>query len=173
MQSKTAIAIVGSGKDLEPAVSHAHEVGLLAARLGWVVITGGRNAGVMKAATDGAKQADRGITIGILPERDTDVADSVDVSIVTGTGEARNNIIVLSADVIIACGAGDPGTASEIALAIKNGKPVVMLGVDDRAREFFSGIGGDLVHLAASPAEAVQLASGLVAAGLPATGHNK
>ena len=173
MQRKTAIAIVGTGQEIEPAVSHAREVGLLAAQLGWAVITGGRNAGVMRAATDGAKQADESITIGILPGRDTQVADSVDVAIVTGTGEARNNIIVLSADVIIACGASDPGTASEIALALKNGKHVILLGVDDISREFFTGIGRDLVHLAESPAEAVGFASDIVSARSRASGHPK
>ena len=155
MVRSPVIAVVGSGSDIEPEISNAHAVGRLIAENGWVLITGGRNAGVMKAANDGAKEVEGSLTIGILPDRDADVSPSVDVAIVTETGQARNNIIVLSADVVIACGVEGAGTASEVSLAIKNGKPVILLGSSDEAEEFFKKIGKGRIYSAGSPPEAI------------------
>ena len=156
--SRTAIAVVGSGSSSGPAVSDARELGRLIAENGWVLITGGRDAGVMRAANEGAKSAKQSLTIGILPDANTRVSPAVDVAIVTGAGEARNNIIVLSGDVIIACGVEDPGTTSEVALALKNIKPVIILGAGDAAREFFRNIAGDNIRFVETPQQAVQMA---------------
>ena len=158
MQSRIKIAVVGSGRDLEPAISNARELGRLIGEKGGVLITGGRDAGVMKAANEGAKQVNGSLTIGILPDPEVAASPDVDVAIITDTGQARNNIIVLSADVVVACGVDGAGTASEIALAIKHGKQVILLAVSESARTFFSGIGGDGVHFADSPGEAIEIA---------------
>ena len=48
----------------------------------------------------------------------------VDIPILTGMGNARNIINVLTSKIIIAIGEG-PGTLSEVALALKTGKPVI------------------------------------------------
>ena len=50
------------------------------------------------------------------------MSEAVDLPIVTDLGNARNNINVLSSNVVIACGMG-LGTASEVALALKNHQP--------------------------------------------------
>jgi Predicted Rossmann fold nucleotide-binding protein len=68
------------------------------------------------------------------------------VGIVTGMDNARNNINILSSDVVIACGYGGSGTASEIALALKSGKPVILLNERRECIDFFRAIGGKLVH---------------------------
>jgi len=161
MPRKFVIAIIGSGSDVEPAVSNASELGRLVAEKGWVLITGGRNKGVMKAANCGAKQAKNCLNIGIINNRDVEISPDVDVAIVTDTGEAKNNIIVLSADVVIACGIDEAGTASEVALALKNGKHVILLEANDSARKFFTGIGENSIHTATSPEEAIHIASEL------------
>ena len=158
MQRRTAIAIVGTGDDVEPDVAIARELGRLVALEGWIVITGGRDAGVMRAACEGAKSVEGSLTVGILPDRETRPSAAVDVAIATGAGEARNNVMVLSADVVIACGVRDPGTTSEVALALKNGNQVVLVNVDDRAREFFTGIGKDMIHIAESAESAIEIA---------------
>ena len=44
----------------------------------------------------------------------------------TGLGEARNAVIARTADLMIAVG-GEYGTLSEIALALKMGKPVIAI----------------------------------------------
>jgi uncharacterized protein (TIGR00725 family) len=161
MPRKFVIAIIGTGSDLEPAVSNASELGRLVAENGWALITGGRNKGVMKAANRGAKQAKNCLNIGIISNRVVEISPDVDVAIITDTGQARNNIIVLSADVVIACGVDGAGTASEVALALKNGNHVILLGANDSAQEFFISIGENRIHTAMSPEEAIQIASEL------------
>lgn len=162
MGRKPVIAVIGSGAETEPAVSHARELGMLVAGRGWTLMTGGRNAGVMRAASEGARTAG-GLTIGILPDADTEVSPAVEVAIITGTGEARNNVIVLSADVVIGCGAEDAGTASEIALALKAGRPVVLLGASHEALAFFKLIGGDRVTIAVDAGNAIDTVAELLA----------
>ncbi len=157
MKSRKQIAVVGSGDDrMEPAVSRARLLGELLAREGWIVLSGGRDAGVMRAVNEGAKRVEGSLTVGILPSPEASVAPGVDVRIVTGLGNARNNLIVLSADAVIACGVDGAGTASEVALALKNGKPVILLGADDTARAFFRRLGGEKIITAATPEEAVE-----------------
>ena len=156
MPRKPTIAVIGSGRSVGDAVSNAFTLGGIAGQRGWVLITGGRNAGAMKAANEGAREHG-GLTIGVLPDGDTEISQAVDVAIVTDMGEARNNIIVLSADVVVACGVDDPGTASEVALALKAGKPVVVLGADVAARDFFSGIRPGDILIAEDPKAAVEL----------------
>jgi len=63
----------------------------------------------------------------VLPGASKEDANSyTDVKIVTEMGHARNAIIARSSDCIIGI-AGGYGTLSEIALALKMGKPVITL----------------------------------------------
>jgi uncharacterized protein (TIGR00725 family) len=83
--------------------------------------------GVMEAAAGGAMKAG-GKTIGILPTSSRLEGNPyLTIAVATGMGEARNAIVVRTADVVIAVH-GEFGTLSEIALALKMGKPVVGLG---------------------------------------------
>ena len=162
MPRKPIIAVVGSGSEIEPAVSNARALGKLIAENGWILISGGRDAGVMKAANEGAKDIEGSLTIGILPNPDAIVSPAVDVAIVTDMGQARNNIIVLSADVVIACGVDGAGTASEVSIAIKSATPVILVEASDEAKRFFEKIGGNHIHLAGSPDEAFSIAHRLL-----------
>jgi uncharacterized protein (TIGR00725 family) len=120
------LAVVGSASCDIATAALAEEVGHEIARLGAVLICGGRG-GVMEAACRGARSAG-GTTVGILPGTDRAQANPyVDIPIVTGLGEARNALVVRSADAVIAV-RGGYGTLSEIALALKMGRPVVGLG---------------------------------------------
>ena len=116
--SKIIVGVMGPGHDATPeALVSAFELGKLIADEGWVLLTGGRSAGVMDTASQGAKSAG-GLVVGILPSDSAEgMSDSVDIPILTGLGQARNNLNVLSCRVIFVCGMG-PGTASEVALAI-------------------------------------------------------
>jgi uncharacterized protein (TIGR00725 family) len=109
----------------------------------------------MAAACAGAKQVAGSLTLGILPGTSEGAGPDVDVAVFTGMGDARNAINVLSSDIIVACGVEGPGTSSEVALAIKAGKPVILLGASSAARAFFRSIGEWLP--AADPEEAVRL----------------
>ncbi|MEW6497880.1 MAG: TIGR00725 family protein [Cyanobacteriota bacterium] len=135
---------------------NAYELGQHIAQAGWVLLTGGRNTGVMDASSKGAKAAN-GLTVGILPTADDSaISDAVDIPIITGMGSARNNINVLSSDVVIACGMG-AGTASEVALALKANKPIVLLTNHQESQLFFKSLSDDNIFFAATPEVAIQL----------------
>jgi uncharacterized protein (TIGR00725 family) len=120
------VSVIGSG-DCEAAERKlAEEVGRLLAHGGATLVCGGLG-GVMEAAARGAKEAG-GVTIGILPGHDRSAANPhLDYVLTTGLGHARNLAVVSSGDAVIAIGGGY-GTLSEIGLAAKIGRPVVILG---------------------------------------------
>ena len=101
----------------------------------------------MRGASQGAEEAG-GTAVGIIPGSDKNDANPfVGIVIVTGMGHARNALVVGSADGVIAL-QGGPGTLSEVALALKMGKPVVGLAA-------WENIAG--VVRANSPGDAVRL----------------
>jgi hypothetical protein len=115
----------------------------------------------------GAKAAG-GLTIGVLPGDDKRaLSAAVDIPILTGMGNARNTINILSSEVVIACGSGGPGTISEIALALKARRPVILLSPDEYALALFEKMGGGLVFVANDPAKAIEIAKALLARQAP------
>ncbi|MBD2199887.1 MULTISPECIES: TIGR00725 family protein [Calothrix] len=160
--TKTIICVMGPGEQAKARdLQNAYELGCLIAQEGWILLTGGRNAGVMDAANQGAKSAD-GLTLGILPGCDrNNISNYVDIAIFTDMGSARNNINVLSSNVVIACGMG-AGTASEIALAIKGNKPVILLTDDRESQAFFKKLSPDNVYIVESAVDAIAIAKSLV-----------
>lgn len=127
LEAKPLIVGVMGGGACSPAVRRdAYRLGQLIAEKGWALLNGGREAGVMDASAKGARDAG-GLTIGILPgDHPAGMSKHILIPIFTGMGNARNCINALSSDVIVAC-EGGCGTLSEIALALKTGKPVVLL----------------------------------------------
>ena len=159
---KIVVGVMGPGNGATATdLERAYELGQRIAQKGWVLLTGGRNAGVMNAASQGAKAAG-GLTVGILPSSDTrNMSNAVDIAIATDMGSGRNNINVLSSDVVIACGIG-AGTASEIALALKGGKPVVILSDHHESQQFFTGLSPETVSVAATLADAIDIVQAIV-----------
>jgi uncharacterized protein (TIGR00725 family) len=144
------IAVVGPGRADHSQLAEAEAVGRGLAEAGAVVVSGGLG-GVMEAACRGAREAG-GITLGLLPGSDRAAANAwVSVAVPTGLGEARNALVVRAADAVVAV-AGEYGTLSEIALALKAGKPVVGIGTWDLGRD------PDPITRARDGAEAVALA---------------
>jgi len=118
------LAVLGAADATADEERVAEDVGALAARHGWVVLTGG-GPGVMAAACRGAVAAG-GLTVGILPNDRAEVGYPnrwVRIPVFTGAGRARNAFNVLSATLCVAIGGG-AGTLSEIALALRAGAPV-------------------------------------------------
>lgn len=158
----TYIAVIGPGDGAtEEETGVARQVGRLLAERDVILVCGGL-AGVMEAACQGA--SDRGgLTVGLLPGRDRSAGNQyLSVVLPTGIGELRNGLVASVCDAIIAIG-GSWGTLSEIALAMRIGKPVIMIGgwkveppVHERTR--------NLPRDAASPEEAVNDALRLAAA---------
>jgi uncharacterized protein (TIGR00725 family) len=160
--SRFIVGVIGAGRASAPDEENARQLGELIAREGWIVLSGGRNAGVMNAVSEGAKRVEGSLTIGILPTAGSDegsVSKYVDVAIFTGMGNARNNINVLSSHVVVACGASGAGTVSEIALALKapSPRPVILLTDDEAAIAFFKKLGGEMVTIASNPVAAIEL----------------
>jgi hypothetical protein len=148
---KSQIGVIGAGACDEKVSSIAEAVGREIAKRGALLVCGGLG-GVMEAASCGAKE-EGGTTLGILPGSSRDAANRyIDITLLTAMGHARNVLIVQSCDALIAVD-GEYGTLSEIAHALKMGKPVVLLG----SRWKIKG-----AHVAHDPAEAVEMAFGLI-----------
>ncbi len=127
------------------------EVGGLVARAGATLVCGGLS-GIMEAAARGAREAG-GFTIGILPGHDRSPANPyLDRVITTGLGHARNLAVVSSGDAVIAIG-GSYGTLSEIGLAARVGRPVVILS----GWRLQNDLGTQGIWYASSPSEAMAL----------------
>ena len=153
------IAVCGPGDADEAAMNLAEAVGHALGRRGATLVCGGLG-GCMEAACRGAKAAG-GVTVGIVPGYEARSANRyVDHAVCTGMGQARNPIIVASGAAVIAV-AGGAGTLSEVALAIRLSRPVVLIG------EWPEALGAELagmvrpgssVQLARTPDEAVEMA---------------
>ncbi|MCL4368906.1 MAG: TIGR00725 family protein [Actinobacteria bacterium] len=153
MSHEAIVAVIGEGQCTDDVARAAEEVGRELARRGMTLVCGGLG-GVMEAACRGAKSAG-GRTVGIIPGDDPSAANRyVDVVIVTGMGEARNALVVKTARAVIAV-RGGYGTLSEIALALKTGRPVIGLDTWELSRE---GVPDQGMRRASSPLEAVEIA---------------
>jgi len=123
------IVVIGSALIRDKKTEELCErLGFLLAKNGYIVICGGRS-GVMEAVCRGAKQGG-GITVGILPDKGQSANPYLDIVIPTGMGNARNAILVLCSHIVIAVG-GELGTLSEISLALKEGKKVMVLKTEE------------------------------------------
>lgn len=127
MNRPAIIGVMGGGKASPQIVDLAYKLGSALAEQDWIVLNGGRNSGVMDAVSHGANESG-GIVVGILPDSTLARASSyLTIPVRTGLGDGRNIINILSSDVVVAL-PGSTGTLSEIALALKNQKPLFLLG---------------------------------------------
>jgi uncharacterized protein (TIGR00725 family) len=121
--SKGQLGVIGGASCSTEIYEIAREVGHEIAKKGFSLICGGLG-GVMEAACRGAREAG-GITIGLLPTGNKgDANPYCDIVIPTGLGHARNVLVVLASDGLVAVD-GEAGTLSEIAIALKVGRPLV------------------------------------------------
>jgi uncharacterized protein (TIGR00725 family) len=156
------VAVVGAGTCDPKTASSAEEVGRRLGLAGAVLVCGGRG-GVMEAACRGAKGSG-GLTVGFLPGVDRSEANAfLEVALPTGLGEARNVLVVRAADAVIAI-AGEFGTLSEIAFALKIGKPVIGLSTWQLAK---AGVPVEAIDAASDPADAVHKALALASGSRP------
>ena len=133
----------------------AYELGKEIARQGWITLTGGRSFGIMDAALKGASEAG-GLTIGVVPgDNDKNSSDHAHIKIVTSMGSGRNYISVLTSHVIVVLGMAS-GTASEVALALKSRKKVILLNQDEITIRFFKNLGTYNVIVTKTVSETIQ-----------------
>jgi uncharacterized protein (TIGR00725 family) len=117
------VAVCGESDPQTSLADLAFELGRGIAERDAVLVCGGLT-GVMEHAARGA-QAAGGLTVGLLPGDDPDEANQyIQLAIATGLGRARNAVLARSADGVVAIGGG-LGTLSEIALALRDGRPTI------------------------------------------------
>ncbi|UCH10155.1 MAG: DNA-binding protein [Fidelibacterota bacterium] len=127
MRRSPIIGVMGGSQVPSDIEQLARELGQALANEGWIVLNGGRDAGVMAAVSAGAASVG-GTVIGILPDKDLSRASpDLTIPIRTGLGDGRNVLNILSSDIVVAL-PGSAGTLSEIALALKHQKPLLLLG---------------------------------------------
>ncbi len=155
MSRKFIIGVMGPGENATPEENElAYQLGAAIAREGWITLTGGRAFGVMDAALKGAAE-EGGLTIGVVPgDTEQGTSTHASIKIITGLGGARNSINILSSHVIVVCGM-TAGTASEVALAIKADKRIILLDLDEVSIKFFKQIGSYKITLARTIDETV------------------
>jgi uncharacterized protein (TIGR00725 family) len=155
MAVRIIVGVMGPGENATPEDNEiAFDLGKAIAKEGWAVLTGGRSFGVMDAVMKGARDSG-GLTIGILPDaNEQNASENAEIRIVTGMGSGRNYISVLSSRVVVVLGMA-AGTASEVALAIKSNKKVILLNQDEITIRFFKNIGTYRVLVAKNVAEVI------------------
>ena len=150
--SDTTVGVIGSGHDAHESL--ARDIGRLLADLEVNLLTGG-GGGVMEAVSRAFTEARRGagVCIGIIPCSQADPSrpkdgcpnQFVELPIYTHlplSGErgqdslSRNHINVLSSAAIIAL-PGQAGTASEVSLALRYRKPVIVYSPDGALVQHF------------------------------------
>lgn len=139
------LGVMGPAQAEAEDLAAAVRLGRFAAEQGWVLLNGGRNAGVMSASAQAARKAG-GLTLGILPGADRrDIAQDVLLPLTSGLGNARNQVNVCSSDLVAACAhASGAGTASEIALAVKARKPVFLFTRCKHTKAYFQKLSPDI-----------------------------
>ncbi len=132
---------MGPGENATPEENElAYDLGKAIASEGWIVLTGGRSFGVMDASLKGATEVG-GLTIGILPgDSDRNSSENAQIKIVTSMGSGRNYISVLTSHLVVVLGMA-AGTASEVALALKSKRKVILLNQDEITIRFFKNLG--------------------------------
>lgn len=118
--------MAGGGQCPPPVARLATALGSALADLGAIVVCGGLG-GVMAAVARGARRHG-GTVVGILPAYDRRSGNRyLSVSIPSGLGHGRNVLVAAAGDVLVAL-PGAAGTLSEIAFALRLGRPVIGLG---------------------------------------------
>ena len=155
--AKPIVGVMGPGENARPEENEmAFALGKAIAQHGWIVLTGGRSFGIMESAMKGAHEAG-GLTIGVVPtETPLNSSDEADIKIITGMGSARNVINVLSSHILVVIGMA-AGTASEVALAIKANKKVILLHQDEITIRFFKNLGTYKVMVANTIEETIEI----------------
>lgn len=119
------VSVIGGSRCSDALGQQAELAGRLLVEAGLGIVCGG-GAGIMQAACRGAYNAG-GMTVGLLPGDDPAAGNEyLRISIPTGIGQARNALVVHAGLAVLAIG-GSYGTLSEIAFALRKGKPVIGL----------------------------------------------
>lgn len=119
------VSIIGSSEADAAMLTLAEQAGAVVAKLGFALVTGGRD-GIMQAASKGCADAG-GIVLAVVPGTSMNEANEYCHYVIpTGLGWARNVITAIAGDIIVVIG-GAAGTLSEIAFAWMYERPIIAL----------------------------------------------
>ncbi|MBI5763011.1 MAG: TIGR00725 family protein [Planctomycetes bacterium] len=119
------VSIIGSSEADAAMLTLAAQAGAVVAKLGFALVTGGRD-GIMQAASKGCADAG-GIVLAVVPGTSMNEANEYCHYVIpTGLGWARNVITAIAGDIIVVIG-GAAGTLSEIAFAWMYERPIIAL----------------------------------------------
>lgn len=139
------IGVMGpGGSATEEQCELAYKIGVAIAEKGYTLLSGGMQ-GTMAAACKGAKETG-GRVVGICPtDNAEDMCPHVDIAIVTAMKGGRNFINILSSHRVIAIGARSGGTLSEIAFAIQQKRPLLVVAGTPEMQAYLRQVeGGDV-----------------------------
>lgn len=142
-------------------LKNAYEIWKFSALSSYITLTWWRKEWVMNEALRWAKE-NWWLTIWILPtdEKET-FSDFLDIPICTNMRSWRNYINVLSSDIVVACWINH-WTSSEISLAIKPWKKIVLVWLHKEANDFFLKLSPDQVFIAKDHIEAIKIIKDLL-----------
>lgn len=133
------------GSATEKQCELAYQIGGAVAKKGFVLLSGGMQ-GTMAAACRGAKEAG-GLVVGICPTDDAkNMCPDVDIPIVTAMRGGRNFINILSSNRVIAIGARSGGTLSEVAFAIQQKRPLLVVDGTPEMQAYLKQVEGGNVQ---------------------------
>ena len=145
---KKIIGIMGPTNAIEDDLINAYQIGKYCAENNYITLTGGLKYGIMNEALKGAKE-NGGLTVGIMPTDDkSEYSKYVDIPIIT--------TMTLTSDIIVACGIS-AGTSSEISLAIKPKKKIILIGLDENTNNFYQNLAPNQVFIAKNYMEAIKI----------------
>lgn len=141
-----------SEKDLK----NAFEIWKFSALNWFVTLTWWRKDWVMNEALKWAKQ-NWWFTIWILPSDEKETfSEFLDIPIITNMRSWRNYINVLSSDIVVVCWI-DHWTSSEISLAIKPWKKIILVWLYDEANVFYKKLAPNLVFISNDYNDAINI----------------
>lgn len=158
------IGVMGPGESASSQnLAIAHALGAFIAQKGWILLSGGRDVGVMQACNRAARQQG-GLTVALLPSVDrTTASPDVILPLPTGLGHARNVLNIHASDVVVVCGYGfGAGTLSELAIALKTHKPVILISDRSSLQPLLEELDAPGLHSVETLAQATALLDSLV-----------
>jgi uncharacterized protein (TIGR00725 family) len=138
----------------ESDLRNAFKIWEFSASQWFIVLTWGRNEGVMHSALEWAKSK-WWTTVWILPSDDRSTfSEFIDIPIITNMRSGRNYINILSSDIVIACGMNH-WTSSEVSLAIKPWKQIILVWTSEITNNFYKELAPKQIYIAVNSNEAI------------------
>lgn len=137
-------------------LENSYQIWKFCALQNYVTLTWWRNKWVMDSALKWAKE-NWWLTVWILPtNNESTFSKYIDIPIYTNMWSWRNYLNILSSNIVIACWV-EAWTSSEISLAIKSQKNIILVWVSGEAKNFFNKIWWNYILLADSYVDCIKL----------------